>query len=231
MSFAYEEANEYRLEIVRELVTNYDIDGIFIDWIRTGDVRDDPQNDPEGVANYGYETPLVEGFKAEYGIDPHDLPNGDPRWVKYRAEPQTLFMRSVRKLMKSTKPNLPLSVLVHHPWSLRSGHWIDGNLRGMLLDVRTWAREGLIDEVVAAGYYTRGGTPESAYKALQDEVESRVDMWLFAWVPSTVTDFERDYKLAEKLGAKQILFWEADYIAGQENKEELQRMMREKAIE
>lgn len=227
LSFAYEEANAYRLEIIRETMENYDVDGIFLDWIRTGDIRDDPQNDPEGVADYGYETPLVEGFKAEYGIDPHDLSNGDPRWVKYRAEPQTRFMRSVRKLMKTIRPELPLAAMVHHPWSLRSSNWVDGNLRGMLLDVRTWARENLVDEIVAAGYYMRGGTPEAAYKALQEETEGRVDMWLFAWVPEKESDFERDVRLAEKLGAKQVLFWEADYITLRENREKLQRIMQE----
>lgn len=228
LSFAYREANEYRLEMIRETIENYDVDGVFLDWIRTGDTRDNPQNDPEGVADYGYETPLVEGFKAEYGIDPHDLSNGDPRWVKYRAEPQTEFMRSARKLMKSTKPDLPLAVMVNHPWSKRNRYWIDGNLRGMLLDVRTWAREGLMDEVVAAGYYMPGGTPESAYRALQEETEGRVDVWLFVWVPEKVSDFERDVQLAEKLGAKQLLFWEADYITCRGNKEDLQRVMRER---
>jgi hypothetical protein len=31
-------------------------------------------------------------------------------------------------------------------------------------------------------------------------------------VPQTVADFERDFALAQQLDARQILFWEADYI-------------------
>jgi hypothetical protein len=81
-----------------------------------------------------------------------------------------------------------------------------------LLDVNTWAREGLIDAAVAAGYYRDGGTAERAYRALKRETEGKVDVWSYAWVPQTVADFQRDFALTEQLDAKQILFWEADYI-------------------
>lgn len=77
ISFAFPEALEYKIELVKELVEGYDIDGIFLDWIRTGDVRDDPQADPEGVADRGYEEIAVQGFKVKYGVDPHDIPNSD----------------------------------------------------------------------------------------------------------------------------------------------------------
>ena len=54
--------------------------------------------------------------------------------------------------------------MVGHPYHYR-GHIdrIDGNLRGLLLDVKTWADEGLMDAALAAGYYRDGGTPELAY--------------------------------------------------------------------
>ena len=122
--------------------------------------------------------------------------------------------------------------MVMHPWGYRGmQHKIDGNLRGMLLDVTTWAREGLMDAAVAAGYYTNGGTPELAYRALQEEVEGKVDVWFFGWVPTTVEGFLNDVALAKRLGARQMLLWEADYIDGRGNKEELQRVMNEHAAE
>ena len=81
----------------------YDLDGLFIDWLRTGDVRDNPQTDAKGTADYGYETPSVEGFKKKFKTDPHDVPNDDARWVKFRAEPRTEFMRRLRKLARAKK--------------------------------------------------------------------------------------------------------------------------------
>jgi hypothetical protein len=229
-SFAFPEVMKYKLAVVEEIIGQYDVDGILVDWLRTGDVRDNPQTDAEGVADHGYEEPLVAGFKAKYGVDPHDVPNGDERWVRFRAEPHTIFMRSVRQLTQSKRPGRPIAVLVTHPWCYRGQqNKIDGNLRGMLLDVRAWAREGLIEAAVPAGYYMGGGTPEMAYKALREETEGKVDIWLYAWVPSTVDDFTRDFTLAQTLGAKQILFWEADYIDARPNKEELQNAMRTRA--
>ncbi|MCC6445137.1 MAG: family 10 glycosylhydrolase [Armatimonadetes bacterium] len=230
LSFAFPEVRRHKLAIIEEIARGYDVDGFFIDWLRTGDVRDNPQTDPEGVANYGYEEPLVKGFQARYRIDPHTIPNGDDRWVGFRARPQTLFMRSVRKNLRFLKPGLPLSVMVAHPWCYRGyQNKIDGSLKGMLLDVGTWAREGLIDEAVAAGYYMDGGTPEKAYQSLKAETGGKANIWLYGWVPETAEGFEADCALAARLGAGQILFWEADYIDGRANKETLQQAMRERS--
>jgi hypothetical protein len=211
LSFAWPQVRKYKLAILKELLTRYDIDGLFLDWIRTGDVRDNPQTDAEGVADSGYEEPLVAQFRKTYGIDPRAVPNSDDRWVQMRAEPQTTFMRMVRTLARSHKR--PLAVLVDHPWSYRGNlNKIDGNLRGLLLDTKTWARERLMDAVAGAGYYRDGGNAELAWEALQKETEGRVDVWTYAWVPQSPGEFESDFALAQRVGAKQILFWEADYI-------------------
>ncbi len=231
-SFAFPEVMRYKLAIVDELLRQYAIDGIFVDWLRTGDVRDNPQNDKEGVADRGYEEPLLTGFKAKYGIDPYSLPNGDDRWVRFRAEPHTEFMRGVRQRAQAKRPGMPIAALVVHPWAYRGMQdKIDGNLRGMLLDVAAWAREGLVDAVVPAGYYMGGGNSEKAYTALREETGGKTDVWFYGWVPGSVADFDRDFGLAQRLGAKQILFWEADYIDARPNREELQNAMRARAAD
>jgi hypothetical protein len=213
LSFAFPAVRKYKLAMLKELLRNYPIDGLFLDWIRTGDVRDNPQTDADGVADSGYEKPLIAKFKSAFGIDPHEVPNRDDRWIRLRAEPQTEFMRAVRQLARSQRRPLPVAVMVGHPWHYRGlMDKIDGNLRGLLLDVTTWAREGLMDAAVAAGYYRDGGTPELAYRALKKETDGKVDVWSYAWVPQTVADFQRDFALARQLDAQQMLFWEADYI-------------------
>jgi len=212
-SFAYKKVRDYKLAIVTELVKNYQIDGVFLDWIRTGDIRDNPQTDAQGVADYGYEDIQAQGFKRQYGIDPHDIPNGDERWVKYRAQWSTEFMRSVRKMMKATNPELPLSVMVANPWGYRGNlNSINGNLKGMLLDVETWGKEGLVDSATPMGYYMNGGTPAMAYNDLRKEVGDKVDVWYYGWVPGDAESFDANFWSARKLGASTILFWEADYI-------------------
>jgi hypothetical protein len=71
-----------------------------------------------------------------------------------------------------------------------------------------------------------------AYRSLRDETagaERKVDVWTYAWVPNNTAEFDRDYQLARKLGAKQILFWEADYIDARPNAAELKAAMSAKA--
>lgn len=229
LSFAFPEVRRYKLAIIKELLRNYAIDGLFIDWIRTGDVRDNPQNDGQGVADYGYEEPLVKGYESRVGTSPGTLGNGEQSWVQWRAQPQTIFMRELRQLARAEKRPMPISVLVGHPWHYRGEkNIIDGNLRGLLLDLSTWAAEGLIDAAVPAGYYRDGGSAEKAWHALRTETCRKVDVWMYAWVPKTIADFEESLTAARRVAAEQILFWEADYIEG--TTAELKRMMHERAF-
>jgi uncharacterized lipoprotein YddW (UPF0748 family) len=213
LSFAFPEVREYKLGLIRELL-DYKIDGLFIDWIRTGDVRDNPQTDAAGVADSGYEQPNVDAFKQEFGVDPHNVANDDERWVRTRAQPQTLFMRALRKLTSGAGDSkFPIAVMVGHPWHYRGlQDPIDGNLRGLLLDVSAWANEGLIDAAVAAGYYRAGGSAANAYRALEEETAGKVDLWYYAWVPQSAAEFAGQFDETQLLSAKRMLFWEADYI-------------------
>jgi len=229
LSFAFPEVRKYKLALLKELLA-YDIDGLFLDWIRTGDVRDNPQTDAAGVAGSGYEMPLLKSFKRKFKLVVADVPNGDERWVRLRAEPQTEFMREVRKLVRKQKRPLPVAAMVGHPWHYRGEqNKIDGNLRGLLLDVPAWAREGLVDSVVAAGYYRDGGNAELAAQSLRKETEGKVDVWTYAWVPTSIADAEQTFAVAEKVGAKEILFWEADYIDDRLNAAELKACLRNRS--
>ncbi|MDB6156162.1 MAG: hypothetical protein JWL90_4615 [Chthoniobacteraceae bacterium] len=224
LSFSFPEVRRYKLAILEELLSGYNLDGIFLDWIRTGDVRDNPQNDTAGIADYGYENPLLET-----GAVPD---NSNEAWIRRRAEPQTEFMREVRELVHKQKRPVPIAALVGHPWHYRGElNRIDGNLRGLLLDVAAWAGEGLVDAVVAAGYYRDGGNAELAWRALREETRGKVDVWTYAWVPGSVADLEQSVGVADNVAARQILFWEADYIDDRVDAAELKEAMRRRAAE
>jgi hypothetical protein len=230
LSFAFPEVREYKLKLLDELLTNYKLDGLFLDWIRTGDIRDNPQTDAKGVATSGYEAPNIAAFKAKYNRDPHDVANDDDRWVRLRAESQTLFMRGVRRLVNKQSTRVPIAVMVGHPWHYRGlQDPIDGNLHGLLLDVTTWANEGLMDAAIPAGYYRAGGNATKAFEALRAETGGKVDLWYYAWVPNTPEDFTHDFNAAQGLGAERMLFWEADYIDDRPNATALKQAMSAKA--
>jgi hypothetical protein len=229
LSFAFPAVREYKLGLIKELL-EYDLDGLFLDWIRTGDVRDNPQTDQDGVADSGYEQPNIEAFTTKTNTNPHHVPNDDDRWVRLRAEPQTIFMRSVRKLVSQQPKKVPIAVMVGHPWHYRGLHDpIDGNLRGLLLDVATWANEGLMDAAIPAGYYLGDGNATKAFQSLAAETKNKVDLWYYAWVPQTPDEFANDFTAATQLGAKRMLLWEADYIDDRPNADLLKIFMSAKA--
>jgi hypothetical protein len=182
------------------------------------------------VADSGYERPNVEAFKTKHGVDAHEVANDDDRWVRLRAEPQTLFMRAVREHVAKLARPVPIAVMVGHPWHYRGlMDPIDGNLRGLLLDVETWACDGLMDAAVAAGYYRPGGDATKAYQALAAETKGKVDLWYYAWVPPTPAEFNHEFAAASSLGAKRMLFWEADYIDDRPQAAALKLFMSSKA--
>jgi hypothetical protein len=64
---------------------------------------------------------------------------------------------------------------------------------------------------------------------LQKETEGKVDVWTYAWVPSSVAELDGTFAVAEKVGTKQILFWEADYIDDRANAADLKQRMKRRS--
>ena len=82
LSLAYPEVVEYRLDLLRELLS-FGVDGIFM------------------TANscVGYEDPVVASFEEEHGIDPRRVPEDDDRWISHQRDYFTEFMRRVAQLL------------------------------------------------------------------------------------------------------------------------------------
>jgi hypothetical protein len=131
LSYAFPEVRKYKLDILREAIQTYDVDGLQLEFLR---------NPPF----FGYERPLAEGFKKEFGRDilARDF-KPDATWFKYRARFMTEFMSDLRLILKEegARKGKSLWLGVRVDWSdyLRQG-----------LDVEKWIKEGLV-EMVAAG--------------------------------------------------------------------------------
>lgn len=82
-----------------------------------------------------------------------------------------------------------------------------------------------MDAAVAAGYYRPGGSPEAAYRALRAETQGQVEVWTYAWVPGSVEEVRDDAAIAHRVGAREILFWEGDYIDDRPNAAALKASM------
>ena len=115
--------------------------------------------DSKGACRAMYEKPIVDAFKAKTGRDPLTIPNDDEAWMRFRPDYNTNCVRRVRELIRSTNPNVQLGVMVRGIGHGGAQH--KGNpYRESLLDVTTWAREGLIDLLIGDQWTSRQRTPD-----------------------------------------------------------------------
>lgn len=134
LSYAFAEVRGLMLQILRE-VAGYGIDGVNLIFVR-------------GVPYVLYEKPLIQGFRKKFGRSPREVHERDGRWLAFRAEVMTDFMREVRAAMDAVSEEqgngrLQVSavVLENKEHNLYYG-----------LDVETWAREGLVDVLIPYGW-------------------------------------------------------------------------------
>ena len=131
MSYAFPEVRELVLEVFRELATRYDIDGINPIFNR-------------GAPFLLYETPLVEGFREETGLDARELAEDDERYLRYRARVMTEFMAEMRREMLEigAERGRPLEISTHVLNNAESNLFYG-------LDVPAWVEQGLIDNLIS----------------------------------------------------------------------------------
>jgi uncharacterized lipoprotein YddW (UPF0748 family) len=124
------EVQRFITDLVLEIVTQYDVDGIQFD-------------DHTSLPNaFGYDSFTAALYKKETKKDPHPDPQ-NPVWVKWRADKITAFMTQLNKAVKAKKPNAIFSV---SPVSY------DFAYKAQLQDWLTWFRQNIVDEVVVQIY-------------------------------------------------------------------------------
>ena len=99
-------ARDFLMDLFRELVTKYDVDGIHLDYIRY---------EVQSPAPYGYCRYARNEFKRGYGIDPMDvdrLTSDQYSWNLFRERQVNTFMQRVSTELRAIKPNLIISAAV-----------------------------------------------------------------------------------------------------------------------
>lgn len=131
------EVQQFLIDLIREVVSHYDIEGIQID-------------DHFGMpVEYGYDPFTISLYQQEHqGKSP---PNNyqDPQWMRWRADKITDFMQQVLNNVKSINPNCLVSL---------SPNSQDFSYRNYLQDWQTWVQRGLVEELILQVY--RGNLPD-----------------------------------------------------------------------
>jgi uncharacterized lipoprotein YddW (UPF0748 family) len=125
------EVQQFITDLVIELVSNYDVDGIQFD-------------DHFGFpSEFGYDDYTVKLYQQEHqGKNPPSNPK-DPEWIQWRADKITDYMSQLFKAIKASNPKALVS-LSPNPQQF--------SLESFLLDWHKWERKGLVEELILQVY-------------------------------------------------------------------------------
>ncbi|MFS0517529.1 glycoside hydrolase family 10 protein [Nostoc sp. UIC 10607] len=117
-------------ELVMEVITQYDADGVQFD---------DHMSLP---VDFGYDKYTISLYTQETGNPPPPNPQAQA-WIKWRADKITAFMVDLHQTVKARKPNAIFSV---------SPNYYDFAYKLQLQDWLNWVRLGIVDELVMQVY-------------------------------------------------------------------------------
>ena len=95
--------------------------------------------DEAGVSADGYEDSIAGAFREATGRDPFALSNGDPEWVRFRADRWTEMVRAIRDAVKALRADavFTITVINREP----------GGYVPRMQDWPAWVEQGLCDEM------------------------------------------------------------------------------------
>ncbi|MEO1068918.1 MAG: family 10 glycosylhydrolase [Cyanobacteria bacterium J06638_6] len=149
------QVRSYLTQLMTEIVTEYDVDGLHLDYIRY------PFQDPGANRTYGYGEVARWRFQSMSGVDPLDIsPRPDvsldrtqqiqqqhlwERWTEFRVQQVTSFVETLSSTLRRRHPELVMSAAVFaNPEHDR--------LQRIQQDWGTWARANYLDWIVLMSY-------------------------------------------------------------------------------
>ncbi len=186
-----DEVRDYTLKVAMEVVNNYDIDGLHLDYIRWNEFDEDDMQNPPSIEQEMHE---LDGMFSEEKINglaktagskryifdkqhPYSggVPSGYSNWDDWRRDGVTAFVHALHDSIQAVKPWVRLS-----PAAL--GKYKKGGTSGwngyyiVFQDAAKWFNEGYIDQLTPMHYHWLNGTD------MKDELTSDWKPYLSAGI-------------------------------------------------
>jgi uncharacterized lipoprotein YddW (UPF0748 family) len=145
ISLAYPAARQAKVEQIMDLVSNYDVDGIMLDYCRYPETTKGDAKCAHGF--YGYDAPLIEACKSIHGFDPREVPIDSEKWRLFgqmRQDTVTSFVREMRQAIEKSGKKVRLGGFGD------TNAFEEADMCGR--NVVAWSRQGLIDDYYLATY-------------------------------------------------------------------------------
>lgn len=176
------EVREYLVGVFKEVVKNYKVDGLHLDYIR---FPNEPVVRGEAIPDYPHDARTLELFKKDTGSTPESNPEA---WNEWRTDQVNKLMADIHDMMRSTRPTAVLSSAAGSVRENALKHYQDGE---------QWMKSGNVDVIYLMNY-----TPDV------ELFEKRIEPWLAVETDTVVVPgmMVRDRKtVAEEVEATQQL--------------------------
>jgi uncharacterized lipoprotein YddW (UPF0748 family) len=153
LDFGHPDAAAYSVDVMMELVNNYDIDGLHLDRIRYPEFSATGQTPTNGT-NIGYNHRSIERFQIKNNIPVGSTPpaTGNPAWSQWRRDQVSSVVRRIYLNAISVKPNIKISAALiafgggPTNWASAEANW------RVYQDWRSWTEEGIVDIAIPMNY-------------------------------------------------------------------------------
>ena len=143
---------EHTYDVMMDVLTRYEVDGIHFDYIRYSDGDSSTNNQP-----WGYNPVAVARFKAQTGATTTPAPT-NAAWLQWRRNQVTGLVRKVYLNAWATKPSVRVSasLICYDPApTLTASSWLSSAPYSRVLqDWRGWLEEGILDLGCQMNYKT-----------------------------------------------------------------------------
>ncbi len=142
---AHPGVQQHVFDVVMDLVTHYEIDGLQLDYIRYGGVQ------------WGYNPVAVRRFNGRFDHEGRPAP-AEPQWLQFRRDQVTALVRKIYLQAIEFKPSLTVSAatICFAPGITNLMDWpVSAAYADKLQDWRAWMEEGILDLNVPMAYFAQ----------------------------------------------------------------------------
>jgi uncharacterized lipoprotein YddW (UPF0748 family) len=138
------DAADHTFRIYLDVLRNYDVDGIHLDFVRYGGTE------------WGYNPVSVARFNARYHRTGLPKPN-DPLWMQWRRDQVTALVRKVYSMAVAVRPRAVISAATitwgKGPADMQEWQTKSAAMTRVFQDWRAWMEEGILDLNCLMSYY------------------------------------------------------------------------------
>jgi len=153
--YLYPEARQYRLDLCREIVEKYDMDGIAYS-LRTHSMS---PGWPDALKDYGFNQIIVDAYKNRYGVDIRTQRFDRVKWQMLRGEGLTALIRETYEYLDSRNKEFhmmvtpgPFAGFGDYSYLQEQKHLLWG---GVHCDFEKWVTLGWVHTVILYGTMPR----------------------------------------------------------------------------